>query len=82
MRLFQVAHDPRCSKSGVYWSWNDGPREGRDAGALKKDGQILGGGGADGDWDSIYENDHSDKVLDKELSQELWKYSTIVTGAE
>ena len=30
MRLFQVAHDPRCSKSGVYWSWNGGPREGRD----------------------------------------------------
>lgn len=25
-RLFQVAHDPRCAKSGVYWSWNGGPR--------------------------------------------------------
>ena len=28
MRLMQVAHDPRCSKSGVCWSWNGGPREG------------------------------------------------------
>ena len=35
-RLFQVAHDPRCSKSGVYWSWNGGPREGRGAEALEK----------------------------------------------
>ena len=46
MRLMQVAHDPRCSKSGVYWSWNGGPREGRDA--LNTDGQISGGGGAGG----------------------------------
>eukprot|EP00286_Rhodomonas_abbreviata_P029000 CAMPEP_0181315520 /NCGR_PEP_ID=MMETSP1101-20121128/15423_1 /TAXON_ID=46948 /ORGANISM="Rhodomonas abbreviata, Strain Caron Lab Isolate" /LENGTH=605 /DNA_ID=CAMNT_0023422741 /DNA_START=36 /DNA_END=1853 /DNA_ORIENTATION=+ len=82
MRLFQVAHDPRCSKSGVYWSWNGGPREGRGEEALEKDGQILGGGGAGGGWDSIYENDQSDKVLNKELAQELFKYSSIVTGAE
>ena len=27
-RLFQVITDPRCSKSGVYWSWNGGPRQG------------------------------------------------------
>ena len=27
-RLFQVIVDPRCTKSGVYWSWNGGPREG------------------------------------------------------
>merc|ERR1719469_1340551 len=35
-RLFQVAHDPRCSKSGVYWSWNGGPREGRGIEAMEK----------------------------------------------
>mmetsp|Transcript_94267 Transcript_94267/g.148257 ORF Transcript_94267/g.148257 Transcript_94267/m.148257 type:complete len:445 (-) Transcript_94267:40-1374(-) len=81
-RLFQVAHDPRCSKSGVYWSWNGGPREGRGEEALEKDGQILGGGGGGGGWDSIYENDQSDKVLNKDLAADLWKYSTIVTGAE
>lgn len=82
MRLYQVAHDPRCSKSGVYWSWNGGPREGRGEAALEQDGQILGGGGAGGGWDSIYENDQSDKVLDPEVSQTLWKYSTLITGAQ
>ena len=82
MRLFQVAHDPRCSKSGVYWSWNGGPREGRGAEALEKDGQILGGGGAGGGWDSIYENDQSDKVLDKEKSQDLFKLTSKVVDAK
>ena len=81
MRLFQVAHDPRCSKSGVYWSWNGGPREGRGTEALEKDGQILGGGGAGGGWDSIYENDQSDKVLNVDTAATLWKYSTEITGA-
>ncbi|KAG8461206.1 hypothetical protein KFE25_002395 [Diacronema lutheri] len=82
MRLFQVAHDPRCSKSGVYWSWNGGPREGRGEAALEQDGQILGGGGAGGGWDSIYENDQSDKVLNPETAQTLFKYSSVITGAE
>lgn len=82
MRLFQVAHDPRCSKSGVYWSWNGGPREGRGAEALERDGQISGGGGAGGGWDSIYENDQSDKVLNRDTASDLFKFSSIVTGAE
>jgi len=81
MRLFQVAHDPRCSKSGVYWSWNGGPREGRDE-ALETDGQITGGGGAGGGWDSIYENDQSDKVLNVETAAMLWKGSTLAAGAQ
>jgi hypothetical protein len=80
-RLFQVAHDPRCAKSGVYWSWNGGPREGRGSEALEKDGQISGGGGAGGGWDSIYENDQSAKVQDIELALDLFKYSTQITGA-
>lgn len=66
----------------MYWSWNGGPREGRGEEALEKDGAILGGGGAGGGWDSIYENDQSDKVLDAELARTLWKYSTEITGAE
>jgi len=81
-RLFQVAHDPRCSKSGVYWSWNGGPREGRGAEALEKGGQIVGAGGAGGGWDSIFENEQSDKVNDEERAADLFKYSTIATGAE
>lgn len=81
-RLFQVAHDPRCSKSGVYWSWNGGPREGRGAEALEKGGQISGGGGAGGGWDSIFENDQSAKVLDIDAALKLFHYSTEITGAE
>jgi hypothetical protein len=81
-RLFQVAHDPRCKKSGVYWSWNGGPREGRGSEALEKDGQISGGGGAGGGWDSIFENDQSGKVNDIDLGFKLFDYSTEVCGAE
>lgn len=81
-RLFQVAHDPRCSKSGVYWSWNGGPREGRGAEALEKGGQISGGGGAGGGWDSIFENDQSSKVLNIETAAKLFDTSTSITGAE
>jgi hypothetical protein len=81
-RLFQLAHDPRCSKSGVYWSWNGGPREGRGVEALEKGGQISGGGGAGGGWDSIYENDQSAKVLDIETQLKLFETATEITGAE
>ena len=81
-RLFQVMHDPRCAKSGVYWSWNGGPREGRGAEAIEKGGQIQGAGGAGGGWDSIYENDQSDKVLDKRKAERLWQYASEVTGAD
>lgn len=81
-RLFQVAHDPRCKKSGVYWSWNGGPREGRGAEALEKEGQISGGGGAGGGWDSIFENDQSGKVLSLETGFNLFQYATKITGAD
>jgi protochlorophyllide reductase len=81
-RLFQVISDPRCTRSGVYWSWNGGAREGRGVDALKNDGQIVGAGGAGGGWESIYENDQSDKVKDPVKSELVWKYSTKVTGAE
>eukprot|EP00538_Stauroneis_constricta_P011407 CAMPEP_0119546770 /NCGR_PEP_ID=MMETSP1352-20130426/1039_1 /TAXON_ID=265584 /ORGANISM="Stauroneis constricta, Strain CCMP1120" /LENGTH=660 /DNA_ID=CAMNT_0007591497 /DNA_START=55 /DNA_END=2037 /DNA_ORIENTATION=+ len=80
-RLFQVAHDPRCSKSGVYWSWNGGPREGRGAEALEKGGQISGGGGAGGGWDSIFENDQSGKVLNLDTAVTLFECSNKITGA-
>mmetsp|Transcript_31128 Transcript_31128/g.54705 ORF Transcript_31128/g.54705 Transcript_31128/m.54705 type:complete len:744 (-) Transcript_31128:239-2470(-) len=80
-RLSQVLQDPRCKKSGVYWSWNGGPREGRGLEAIEKGGQIVGAGGAGGGWDSIFENDQSDKVLNRDLSMKLWKLSNEVTGA-
>lgn len=81
-RLFQVAHDPRCNKSGVYWSWNGGPRENRGIEAMEKGGQISGGGGAGGGWDSIYENDQSAKVNDIERGLRLFNLSTEIIGAE
>jgi len=81
-RLFQVLHDPRCTKSGVYWSWNGGPREGRGSEAMDKGGQIVGAGGAGGGWDSIFENDQSDKVLNKDLTAKLWHCTNEVTGAQ
>lgn len=80
-RLYQVIVDPKCAKSGVYWSWNGGPRQGRGADALKNDGNIIGAGGAGGDWDSIFENDQSDKVRDVDTSHLMWKYSTQATEA-
>ena len=81
-RLFQTAHDPRCSKSGVYWGWNGGPREGRGTRALEQNGQISGGGGAGGGWDSVFENDQSAKVLDVDRATLLFHYATKITGAE
>lgn len=81
-RLFQVVHDPRCTKSGVYWSWNGGPREGRGAEAIEKGGQISGGGGAGGGWDSIFENDQSSKVLNVDTAYTLFTTATKITGAE
>ena len=46
--------------------------------ALRNDGNIVGAGGAGGDWDSIFENDQSDKVRDSEKGQLLWKYASQV----
>lgn len=81
-RLFQVCHDPRCAKSGVYWSWNGGPREGRGAEAIEKGGQISGGGGAGGGWDSIFENDQSNKVLNIDTGFKLFQSSSKITNAQ
>ena len=77
-RLFQVAHDPRCGKSGVSWSWKGGPREGRGAAAPEKGEQIGAGGGGD----SIHTNDPSDEANDPELGVALFQTATEITGAE
>eukprot|EP01041_Mallomonas_annulata_P012887 gene12887-27181_t len=81
-RLYQVIVDPRCARSGVYWSWNGGPRQGRGMEAIKNGGDIIGAGGAGGGWDSIFENDQSDKVIDREKADRLWKFSTQITNSE
>ena len=46
--------------------------------ALKNGGNIIGAGGAGGDWESIFENDQSDKVRDPEKMALLWQYSNEV----
>jgi len=81
-RLFQVLHDPQCMKSGVHWSWNGGPREGRGLEAVEEEGRAVGAGGAGGDWGSILESDQSDKVLNKDTMQKLWQCTSEITGAD
>ena len=49
--------------------------------ALKNGGNIIGAGGAGGDWESIFENDQSDKVRDPEKMALLWKYSNEVCAS-
>ena len=55
---------------------------GRGSEALINDGNIVGAGGAGGGWDSIYENDQSDKVRDMEKATQLFTLANQVTGAE
>jgi len=72
-RLFQAAHDVRCSKSG-HWSWKEGEAAAEAAAAAEDDaGEDVRAG-----WASIYE---IEPEFDGELSQELWKHSSRVTGA-
>ena len=49
---------------------------------MEKGGQISGGGGAGGGWDSIFENDQSAKVNDIELGLKLFQLSSEICGAE
>jgi hypothetical protein len=52
---------------------------GRGVDALRNKGQIAGAGGTGGDWESIYENDQSDKVRDAEKASALFKMSSEIT---
>eukprot|EP01041_Mallomonas_annulata_P002287 gene2287-4449_t len=74
-RLAQVVTDPRCKKSGIYWSWNGGART--VAYIDPKTRQLTGAGGSGGD---LFENTPSSKVADKTKSKLMWDYSTKITG--
>ena len=75
-RLAQVVKDPRCEKSGVYWSWNGGART---VGYFDpKAGQVVGAGGAGGE---IFENAPSKEVNNPEKSRLMWDLSCQITGA-
>ena len=61
-RLAQAIYDPRCTKSGVYWSWN---------GAAKQ----LGTGSAGGAGGEIFENDFSGMISDEARGRLMYDYS-------
>jgi len=73
-RLFQVAYDIRCSKS-AQWSWKEGEAATQAAASAEEYEDARAG------WESIYENEPSGALLNLGLSQELWKESSLVTGA-
>ena len=75
-RIFQVCHDPRCSKSGVHWSWLEG--KAAEEASKKAEDDVANRAG----WETIYETEPSEQVLDFELSQELWKQSAKLTNTE
>lgn len=73
-RLAQVIDDPRCTKSGVYWSWNGGAQT---VGFWSEDGKPKGAGGSGGE---IFENKQSDAVRDLETAQKMWEFSKKAVG--
>ena len=73
-RLAQVIDDPRCSKSGVYWSWNGGAKT---VGWWSEDGKPRGAGGSGGE---IFENEYSDAVADRNTAAKMWKLSKKLVG--
>jgi len=75
-RLAQVIDDPKCSKSGVYWSWNG---DATKVGTYSKDGKPTGAGGSGGE---IFENEQSDAVTDKATATKMWDLSRKMVGLE
>jgi protochlorophyllide reductase len=73
-RLAQVIDDPKCSKSGVYWSWNGGAKT---VGLYAKDGKPTGAGGSGGE---IFENDQSDAVTNLPNAKKVWAFSKKAVG--
>jgi protochlorophyllide reductase len=73
-RLAQVISDAKCSKSGVYWSWNGNAST---VGFYSDDGKPKGAGGSGGE---IFENDQSDAVKDLPKAKQMWKYSREAVG--
>ena len=73
-RLAQVIDDPKCSKSGVYWSWNGNAAT---VGAWSEDGKPKGAGGSGGE---IFENEQSDAVRDLPTAKKMWSYSKKAVG--
>jgi protochlorophyllide reductase len=73
-RLAQVIDDPKCSKSGVYWSWNGGAKT---VGVWSPDGKPRGAGGSGGE---IFENEPSGAVQDQKVALKMWELSKAAVG--
>jgi len=82
-RLAQVVNDPRCTKSGVYWSWNGNAQQvgtmkmRKDDETGKVKGEVGGAGGAGGD---IFENQWSNEVTNQAKSSKAWDLSLRAVG--
>ena len=75
-RLAQVIDDPKCEKSGVYWSWNGNAAT---VGAWSDDGKPKGAGGSGGE---IFENETSESVQDKANARKMWDLSIKAVGLD
>ena len=73
-RLAQVIDDERCTKSGVYWSWNGGAKT---VGVYSRDGKPRGAGGSGGE---IFENEQSDAVTNERVAKQVWEFSKKAVG--
>jgi len=77
-RLAQVITDPKCTKSGVYWSWTGNAQQvGLNSRKLNKETgkwewQLEGAGGSGGD---IFENAFSGMIKDERRAKLAWDYS-------
>jgi protochlorophyllide reductase len=80
-RLAQTIWDPRCNKSGVYWSWNGNAQQvgfmkqtkDTDSGKIKYEVQGAGGSGGD-----LFENEFSGMIKDERRAKLAWDYSMKV----
>ena len=75
-RLFQVLHDPRCVKSGVYWSWSTDDEDSSSAAENCEQQQS-----SYSSWEHIFENDLSDQVTHPEKGASLFRYTNKVVGS-
>ena len=77
-RLAQVISDPKCTRSGVYWSWNGNAQQVglkqrvQDKSTGEWTWQIQGAGGSGGD---IFENQFSGMINDARRAKLAWDYS-------
>jgi len=79
-RLAQVIDDPRCTQSGVYWSWNGNAKQfGLATNRVEEEDGIkkfrTGAGGAGGGSAAIFENEFSGMISDARRGKLAYEYS-------